>query len=155
MNEKYSKEIHDQIVAVIKNGGTQRAAAQAFGVTPETVSHSKIQHPAFREDLKCAEAEAQSIAEITFYGLAKNSPKAMLAWLERRCQSDWSGKEQPAETVTWPDTFSGWTALHLECKAKFQEWLVKQGVKPGPQTPILGGASDGSESPSPAASSAT
>ena len=38
MNQKYTKDIHDQIVLKIKEGGTQRAAALAVGLTPETLS---------------------------------------------------------------------------------------------------------------------
>jgi len=131
---KYNRDIHKKIVAAITGGATHRAAARAWGVTPETLSHWKAKYPVFREDVESAEAEAQAFAEITFYQLAKSNPKALLAWLERRHPSEWSGKEQqPQDVVVWPETFSGWTALRYELDDRFKEFM-KRGKQNAPQT---------------------
>src|ERR1035437_7072898 len=121
---KYDRKMHAKIVAAITGAETHRAAARAFGVTPETLSHWKAKYPEFREDVERAEAEAQAFAEMTYYNIAKSNPKALLIWLERRHPSVWSGKgQQSDDIVIWPETLAGWTSLRYELEARFNKFI--------------------------------
>jgi hypothetical protein len=131
---KYNQDMHKKIVGAIEVGATHRAAARAFGVTPETLSIWKAKYPVFREDVERAEAEAQAFAEVKYFDFAKRDPKVLLTWLERRHPSEWSAKEQqPQDVVVWPETFSGWTALRYELDARFNEFM-KHAKQNAPQT---------------------
>lgn len=66
---KYSAEIHRQIVAAVKNGATQKAAARKVGVTPETLCIWKRRYPDFGEAVERAHAAAQVTAEVSLYRL--------------------------------------------------------------------------------------
>lgn len=149
---KYNEEIHKQIVAAITGGASHRAAAQALGVTPETLSHWKAKYPPLREDITRAEAEARAFAEMSFYREARKNPKVMLTWLERRYPAEWSGKrQQPDGIVVWPDSESGWTALLCEYQHRYREWLSKQAEQDTLKTAAaespqnLSGATNGSD----------
>jgi len=90
---KYSLAIHRRIVAAIKDGATQKAAARRAGITPETLSLWKTQFPDFGEDVERAHAHAQVLAETSLYKLAKRgNVRALIAWLEKRRPSEWGEK---------------------------------------------------------------
>ena len=95
-NVKHTQELENKIVAAIKDGATQQAAARIAGVTPETLSIWKREHPAFREAVETARAQAQVFAETSLYRIAiSGNVKALMFWLRIRRPMDW--QEMPRE----------------------------------------------------------
>jgi transposase-like protein len=109
---KYSEEVHSRIVAAIKDGATQRAAARMVGVTPETLSIWKRRYPDFREAVERAHAEAQVFAETSLYRMAaKGNVNALMFWLKNRHPSEWRELQHREITrkVTFEDFVAGLT----------------------------------------------
>jgi hypothetical protein len=79
------------------------------------------------------------------------NPKAMIYWLKHRCPSEWGDKQQPSDTIRWPDTLEEWTAKREEFEKKYREWITIHAVSLGSETatpesvPTQGGGTNGSK----------
>jgi len=89
-NVKHNQVLEDKIVAAIKDGATQQAAARLVGITPETLSIWKREYSAFGEAVETARAQAQVFAETSLYRFATTgNVKALMFWLKIRHPMDW------------------------------------------------------------------
>lgn len=108
-NTKYCENIADRIVAAIKDGSTQKAAAKMNGITPESLSIWKSKYSEFGEAVERAQGCAQVLAEQSLLRIAaRGNVTALMFYLRNRHPSEW--QELQRREITVKETFEDWVA---------------------------------------------
>ena len=125
-NVKYNPQIQNTLIAALKGGATQTAAAKIVGITPETLSIWKNKHSAFKEAVERAQGEAQAFAEQSLFDMGKKGnlnalkfwlknrhPSDLKFWLKNRHPSEWRDKPRQEDAKSQPKTLEEFIAAEL------------------------------------------
>ena len=113
-NVKYNPQIQNTLIAALKGGATQTAAAKIVGITPETLSIWKNKHSAFKEAVERAQGEAQAFAEQSLFDMGKKGNlNALKFWLKNRHPSEWRDKPRQEDAKSQPKTLEEFIAAEL------------------------------------------